>query len=58
MSAIALIAGAGALPAAVAAALPEAPLVCALDGIAPDGLSVDQVFRPLRAARAVSARVG
>ncbi|MCB1396365.1 MAG: UDP-2,3-diacylglucosamine diphosphatase LpxI [Rhodobacter sp.] len=45
MSAIALIAGAGALPAAVAAALPEAPLVCALDGIAPDGLAVDLVFR-------------
>jgi hypothetical protein len=45
MSALALIAGAGALPAALAERLPEAPLVCALDGTVPEGLAVDLVFR-------------
>lgn len=44
MSRTAIIAGAGRLPAAVAAAL-DAPLVCALDGFSPDGLAVDSVFR-------------
>ncbi|MCU0900202.1 MAG: UDP-2,3-diacylglucosamine diphosphatase LpxI [Cypionkella sp.] len=44
MSRIAIIAGAGALPAAVAGAL-EAPLICALDGFAPDALVPDMVFR-------------
>ncbi|WP_149142478.1 LpxI family protein [Gemmobacter caeruleus] len=44
MSRTAIIAGAGRLPAALAAAL-EAPLVCALDGFAPEGLAVDQMFR-------------
>jgi hypothetical protein len=45
MSALALIAGAGALPAALVGYLPEAPLICALDGTVPDGLTVDLVFR-------------
>lgn len=44
MSRTAIIAGAGRLPAAVAAAL-DTPLVCALDGFNPDGLAVDMVFR-------------
>ncbi|SEM89673.1 hypothetical protein SAMN04488103_102377 [Gemmobacter aquatilis] len=44
MSRTALIAGAGRLPAALAAAL-DTPLICALDGFAPEGLAVDQVFR-------------
>lgn len=43
MSAIALIAGDGALPAELAAHL-DAPLVCAPAGVAPAGLAVDQVF--------------
>ena len=44
MSRTAVIAGAGRLPAAVAGVL-EAPLVCALDGFVPDGLTVGMVFR-------------
>ncbi len=40
MTRIALIAGAGDLPAELAAEL-EAPLVCAMAGTAPDGLAVD-----------------
>lgn len=44
MSRIAIIAGRGALPAAVASVLDQ-PLVCALDGFAPQGLAVDQTFR-------------
>lgn len=44
MTRTAIIAGAGALPAAVAAELDQ-PLVCALDGFQPAGLAVDQVFR-------------
>jgi UDP-2,3-diacylglucosamine hydrolase len=40
----AIIAGQGRLPAAVAATL-QAPLVAALDGFAPDGLTVDLTFR-------------
>jgi UDP-2,3-diacylglucosamine hydrolase len=49
MSRTALIAGQGALPAALAALLDQ-PLVCALDGFAPEGLAVDQVFRVERLA--------
>ncbi|GAB4267150.1 MAG: UDP-2,3-diacylglucosamine diphosphatase LpxI [Pararhodobacter sp.] len=45
MSRLALIAGAGALPAELAAHLPDRPLVCAPDGIAPEGLQVDLPFR-------------
>ena len=44
MSRIAVIAGAGRLPAVVAGLL-EAPLICALDGFGPDGVAVDMVFR-------------
>lgn len=44
MSRTAIIAGRGALPAVLAAAL-DRPLVCALDGFAPEELVVDQVFR-------------
>lgn len=42
---LALIAGEGALPAAVAAAQPRPPLVCALQGHAPDGLEPEISFR-------------
>lgn len=45
MSRTALIAGAGDLPAALAAAMAEPPLVCALEGFVPAGLVPDQVFR-------------
>lgn len=41
----AIIAGRGALPAALAGAMAEPPLVAALDGFAPDGLVVDLAFR-------------
>lgn len=41
----AVIAGQGRLPAALAAAMAEAPLVAALDGFSPDGLTVDLTFR-------------
>lgn len=44
MSRTAIIAGAGHLPATLATAL-QAPLVCALDGFAPSGLTADLVFR-------------
>lgn len=50
MSTLALIAGAGGLPAALVAALPQRPLVCALDGFQPTALAVDQVFRVERLA--------
>lgn len=50
MSALALIAGQGALPAALLAALPARPLICALDGFAPDGVAVDITFRLERLA--------
>jgi len=43
MSRVALIAGAGGLPAALAAML-DAPLVCAPAGLAPEGLPVDLSF--------------
>ncbi|MFT4149697.1 MAG: UDP-2,3-diacylglucosamine diphosphatase LpxI [Paracoccaceae bacterium] len=45
MTDTAIIAGAGALPAALAAALPARPLVAALEGYAPEGLAPDAVFR-------------
>ncbi len=41
----ALIAGRGALPAAMAAAMADRPLVTALEGHAPEGLAVDLSFR-------------
>lgn len=41
----AIIAGQGRLPAALAAQMAEPPLVAALDGFAPDGLTVDLRFR-------------
>jgi DUF1009 family protein len=44
MSRIAIIAGAGRLPAALASEL-DAPLICALEGYAPEGLVPDQSFR-------------
>lgn len=50
MTELALIVGQGALPAALVAALPERPLICALDGFAPDGVSVDVAFRLERLA--------
>ena len=50
MSTLALIAGSGGLPAALVAALPQRPLVCALDGFQPTALAVDQVFRVERLA--------
>lgn len=42
---LALIAGAGDLPAALAAALPQRPFVAALEGCAPQGLTPDLTFR-------------
>ncbi len=42
---LALIAGRGALPGAVAMAQPVLPLVCTLDGFAPHGLASDITFR-------------
>lgn len=45
MTRTAIIAGAGALPAALAAALPERPFVAALEGFAPAGLTPDLTFR-------------
>ena len=42
---LALIAGAGALPAALAAALPRRPFVAALEGFAPQGVAADLTFR-------------
>ena len=50
MSKLAIIAGQGALPAALVAALPDRPMICALDGFAPEGLEVDQIFRVERLA--------
>lgn len=41
----ALIAGRGALPAALASAMAEPPFVAAIDGFAPEGLEVDLAFR-------------
>jgi DUF1009 family protein len=42
---LAVIAGAGALPAALIAALPVRPLVCAVDGFPPDGMQSDLTLR-------------
>lgn len=42
---LALIAGRGALPAAVAAAQNDRPVICVLEGYAPDGLNADLEFR-------------
>lgn len=42
---LALIAGRGALPKAIADTQRERPLICALEGFAPDSLSVDLTFR-------------
>ncbi|MFK7744004.1 MAG: LpxI family protein [Roseobacter sp.] len=42
---LALITGQGGLPARVASTLEQAPLVCALDGFAPEMLAVDITFR-------------
>ena len=50
MTRLALISGAGGLPAALVAHLPERPLICALDGFAPVGLTPDQTFRVERLA--------
>ncbi|MFN4191462.1 MAG: LpxI family protein [Tabrizicola sp.] len=41
----AIIAGQGRLPAELAAAMAEPPLVAALDGFSPDGITVDLTFR-------------
>lgn len=45
MTRTAIIAGKGALPAALVAALPDRPVVAALDGFAPAGLDPDLTFR-------------
>lgn len=45
MTRCAIIAGRGALPAALVAAMPVAPIVAALEGFAPDGVAVDMTFR-------------
>ena len=54
MSRIAIVAGAGGLPAELAAALTDsgeqAPMICAPEGVAPDGLRVDLAFRVERLA--------
>lgn len=42
---LALICGTGALPAAIASVQSEPPLVCVLEGFAPDGLQPDLTFR-------------
>jgi DUF1009 family protein len=42
---LALIAGAGALPAALVQALPNRPFIAAMDGFPPDGLTPDLTFR-------------
>lgn len=50
MSRLAIIAGRGALPAALVAACADAPLICALEGFVPSGVTVDQMFRVERLA--------
>ena len=50
MTKLAIIAGAGGLPAALVAACPDRPLICALEGFAPAGLTPDQSFRVERLA--------
>ena len=62
MTRLALIAGAGDLPAELAAHLPAPPLVCAVDGFPPAGLATDLSFRVERLVpllrRLVEAGVG
>jgi DUF1009 family protein len=50
MSRTAIIAGTGALPAALIAAMQERPMICAVEGFAPEGLVPDQSFRIERLA--------
>ena len=50
MTKLAIIAGAGGLPVALVAACPDRPLICALEGFAPAGLTPDQSFRVERLA--------
>lgn len=50
MSRLAIIAGSGDLPAILVAALPQRPLICALEGLLPSGVAVDLVFRVERLA--------
>jgi DUF1009 family protein len=50
MTKLAIIAGAGGLPAALVAACSDRPLICALEGFAPAGLTPDQSFRVERLA--------
>lgn len=50
MTKLAIIAGAGGLPAALVAALSDRPLICALEGFTPAGLTADQSFRIERLA--------
>jgi UDP-2,3-diacylglucosamine hydrolase len=45
MSRLAIIAGAGAMPAELSSHLDEAPLVCAVEGALPQGLTPDVTFR-------------
>ncbi len=45
MTHTAIIAGRGALPAAIARAMPDRPLVAAMEGYAPEGIAADQTFR-------------
>ena len=45
MTRTAIIAGAGALPAALVAALPDRPAIAALEGFAPAGIAPDLTFR-------------
>ena len=42
---LAIIAGQGALPAALVERLPDRPLILSLQGFRPDGIEVDRVFR-------------
>ncbi|MCV3270969.1 LpxI family protein [Roseobacter sinensis] len=42
---LALVAGRGGLPARIAQSVPDAPLVCVLEGFEPDGLAADLTFR-------------
>lgn len=58
MTRLALIAGTGALPAAVVAAMPVRPLVCALDGFSPAGLQPDMTFRLERLLPTLRALAG
>lgn len=45
MTRLAIIAGGGGLPAEVASACAEPPMICALEGTTPEGLAVDRHFR-------------